>query len=221
MTEGFFYKTCGRWGTRGSLLSDLKWTAPIRFYTCANRYAHRTARSESNAPDLLSHLLIHNVHQRLDATDLLTRSGTSPSNLDRSRRNQWCQSIFPNAPSPTMATVWPRRRHGPEIQSMPSSGHFLIRPSYVMPHIRWMQWTVKYLTICRRRTRPRRAAGRLSSGEGLLALRWVYDHRDAAPVFSARKQCPDSEFLRRMRQRGLCSPAALCAPSGGCGGTGN
>jgi hypothetical protein len=221
MTEGFFYKTCGRRGTRGSLPSDLKWTTSIRFYTYANRYVPRTARFESNAPDLLSHLLIHNVHQRLDATDLLTRSGTSSSNLDRSWRNQRCQSIFPNALSPTVATMWPRRRPGSEIQSAVSGDHFLIRPSYAMPHIRRIQWTVKYLTICRRQTRPRRVAGRLSSSGGLLALRWVYDHCDAARVFSTGKQSSGSKFRRRMRQQGRCSPAALCAPSGGCGGTRN
>jgi hypothetical protein len=117
-----------------------------------------------------------------------------------------------------------RRRPGPEDQSAPSGGHYLFRPSYMMSYIRWMQWTVEYLTIRCRRSRPRQATDRLSSGKGLLALRWVYDHSDATPVFPSEQRRPSSDFRRRIQRRGRCSPAALCHPSfltrGGYGGLG-
>jgi hypothetical protein len=41
-------------------------------------------RVRSTSPIYSPHLLIYNVHQRMDAADSLTRSGTSPPNLDRS-----------------------------------------------------------------------------------------------------------------------------------------
>jgi hypothetical protein len=73
--------------------------------------------------------LIYTVHLKSD--------GSRPS-----------PQTIPTAAAQSLA----RRRPGPEVQSTPSGGHFLFRPSYMIPHIRRMQWTVKYLRICHRQT---------------------------------------------------------------------
>jgi hypothetical protein len=56
-------------------------------------------RVRSTSPIYSPHLLIYNVHQRMDAADALTRSGTSPPNLDRSiedRRPSVIAYLYPS-----------------------------------------------------------------------------------------------------------------------------